>query len=219
MLLSLSVGVFSLSSIKSIEAQNKSQEQANSESQKSDVSLKGFADIDWGTKFSKLREELKDLASSEDANEKTEVLNLVRNQFILVRHNDTIYRYTFYKTPYAVARLKDKELVLKEYDEEEEGEFFHVQLRFPPIEAALMKKKLEEKYGSHQGSNLDEKGFGAVVWQLDGGFIFLWHEGYADKSFVRRVDYLSAQHAKKVAKEYEDYFTAKEKLILQNLKK
>ena len=219
MLLYVSGGVFILSSIKALEAQNKEQKQPDSLSQKSDASLEGFAGIDWGTKFSKLREELKDLTSSEDAKEQVEVLNLERNKFILIRHNNIIYRYTFYKTPYAVARLKNEGLEFKDYDEEEEGKFFHVQLRIPPMEAKLMKVKLEEKYGKHQGlNNVDEKGFGAFVWQLEGGFIFLWYEGYAGKSFARRVDYLSTQHAKKVAEEYKDYFNAQEKLILQKIK-
>ena len=211
--------VFASSSVSTLRAQKQEEKQAASGTQKGEGSLSGFANINWGTKFNDVREEFRDLASSEDAEEKTEILNLKRNEFILVRHNDTIYRYTFYKTPYAVALLKDKELEAKKYDEEEEGEFFHVQLRFPPVEAALMKAKIEEKYGKHQGaSSIDKKGFGALIWQLEGGFIFLWYEGYGGRSFVRRVDYLSAQHAKKVAEEYKDYFTAQEKLILQKIK-
>ena len=194
-------------------------EQKLSEVKEGEGSLTAFAGIDWGTEFKEVQEEFRDLVSSEDKKERTEILHIKRNAFILARQNDSLYHYSFYKTPYALARLENKDLDFEEYDEEKEGVFFHAKVSFPALETALIKEKLEKKYGKHQASSgSEEKGSGAYIWRLGGGFIFLWYESYSGKIFTRRIDYLSAEHAKKIAKEYKDYFIAKEKLILEEIK-
>ncbi len=180
--------------------------------------LTGFISNEWGTTFSTLRKELKNLSTAENTDEKVEILNIVRNKLVLVRRSDIIYRYSFYKTPYAVRRLEVEELKESEYDEKVEGELFCVQVQIPVIETELVREKLTKKYGKSQASSKDDTGFGVDIWELDGGTIFLWYESQGKKSFSRRIDYLSSKHSQKITKEQIHYFDANQKLLLRKSK-
>ncbi len=179
--------------------------------------LKGLGDVSWNTEFSQAREKFKNLSAAESEAEKTEILNIVKNEFIMVRRNDIIYRYSFYKTPYATAILTNPDLKKDEY-ETQEAKLFHVQIQTPLVDTGLVEKKLIEKYGPFDKSTGKQKGSGAGVWLLDGGMIYLWYESYNGRRFTRRIDYTSSELLASIQKEYKDYFDAKEKLLLQKAK-
>lgn len=179
--------------------------------------LRGFAETPWRTTFTEVKTRLRALATAQNAIERVEILNEVRNEYILVRRNDIEYRYSFYKTPLEVQRIANHQLSSEEWDEQE-AILFHVKVIMPFIDATLINTKLEGIYGRRTSSTVDERsGMGAAIWQLDGGFVFQWYEPYRRKPFTRSVDFLSKELAEQIMKEYADYFDAREKQLLRDL--
>lgn len=178
--------------------------------------LNGFADAAWGSTYTEVRTRLKALATSATAIERVEILNEERNKFILVKRNDVMYRYSFYKTPYNVALLQNHSLTTEEHDEVE-ARLFHVKVSTVFIISKSVREKLAVIYGLPARSTVDKKMMGADIWEPDGGLIFQWYEPYNGKAFTRTVDYLSLDLAKEIMTEYADYFDAREKLILQKI--
>ncbi len=199
----------------------KAQNQAGKDKDTKSNGLDGLAGANWGDAFGKVHTYLKNLAAAdfdEKKVEKIEIINIIQNQYILIKRNDIIYSYNFYKTPFTVARLDAPNLVEDEYNKNVEGKLFHVQLRLPSMETELIQQKISDKYGKVQVSYIDDKGQGYIVWKLNKGFIYLWCESYSGKSFSRRMDYISNQFSEQIAKEYKDYFIAKEKYVIQKAK-
>ena len=180
------------------------------------VDLQGFADTAWKANFSQVKQRLKNLATSVNVSERVEILNEVRNKFILVRRNGVLYRYSFYRTPYNVALLNNHDLSVEEHDQEE-AVLFHVKVSTPFIDSKLVKDKLTGLYGLNTKTTVDKKMMGADIWELDGGLIFQWYEPLRGRAFTRTVDYLSLDVAEVILAEYADYFDAREKLILQKI--
>jgi hypothetical protein len=181
------------------------------------TSLTGFADAAWKSPYNQVKTQLKNLATSSRTTERVEILMEEKNKYILVRRNEVLYRYNFYKTPLGVARLDNHEYSEKDY-EAAEAVLYHVKVVIPFIDATMIKQRLEAAHGKNSSSTVDEKSMmGADVWELRGGFIFQWYEPYQKKAFTRTIDYLSAEMSQQIMKEYEDYFDAREKLILQKL--
>lgn len=178
--------------------------------------LNGFADAPWGSTYTEVRTRLKNLATSATAIERVEILNEERNMFILVRRNDVLYRYSFYKTPYNVSLLQNHTLTTEEHDEIE-SRLYHVKVSTPFILSQYVKDKLAVIYGLNARSTVNDEMKGADIWEPDGGLIFQWYEPYRGKAFTRTVDYLSLDLAKEIMTEYSDYFDAREKLILQKI--
>lgn len=179
--------------------------------------LRGFAETPWRTTYTEVKARLRALATAQNAIERVEILNEVRNEYILVRRNDIDYRYSFYKTPLEVQRIANHQLSSEEWDEQE-AILFHVKVIMPFIDATLINTKLEGIYGRRTSSTVDERsGMGAAIWQLDGGFVFQWYEPYRRKPFTRSVDFLSKELAEQIMKEYADYFDAREKQLLRDL--
>ncbi|MEQ9362801.1 MAG: hypothetical protein RIF32_01080 [Leptospirales bacterium] len=178
--------------------------------------LNGFADAPWGSTYTEVRTRLKNLATSATAIERVEILNEERNRFILVKRNDVLYRYSFYKTPYNVALLQNHNLTTEEHDEIE-SRLYHVKVSTPFILSQYVKDKLAVIYGLNARSTVNDEKKGADIWEPDGGLIFQWYEPYRGKAFTRTVDYLSLDLAKEIMTEYADYFDAREKLILQKI--
>ncbi len=180
--------------------------------------LRGFAETPWRTTYTEVKARLRALATAQNAIERVEILNEVRNEYILVRRNDIDYRYSFYKTPLEVQRIANHQLSSEEWDEQE-AILFHVKVIMPFIDATLINTKLEGIYGRRTSSTVDERsGMGAAIWQLDGGFVFQWYEPYRRKPFTRSVDFLSKELAEQIMKEYADYFDAREKQLLRDLR-
>ncbi len=176
----------------------------------------GFADSPWKATYSQVKTRLKSLATAQTAAERVEILMEVRNEYILVRRNDVLYRYSFYKTPYDTARLTNHELKKEEKDAEE-ALLYHVKVSTPFIDSALIKKKLEASNGTSTRSTVDKTMRGVDIWEVGSGLIFQWVEPYNGKPFTRTIDYISTEMAKQIMKEQTDYFDAKEKYILKFL--
>lgn len=180
-------------------------------------SLPGFADTPWKSAYGRVKDQLKNLATSARATERVEILMEEKDKYILVRRNEVLYRYNFYKTPISVARLDNHEYSKEDY-ENAAAVLYHVKVVIPFIESALIKQRLEAAHGKNSSSTVEEATMmGADVWELRGGYIFQWYEPYQKKAFTRTIDYLSAEMSQQIMKEYEDYFDAREKLILQKL--
>ncbi|MCB1325888.1 MAG: hypothetical protein KDK35_11695 [Leptospiraceae bacterium] len=179
--------------------------------------LNGFAEIPWETSFSEARTRFRALATSASGSETVEIVNQVENDHILVRRNGILYRYSFYRTPYPVARLQRHDLTEEEHDQEE-ALLFHVKVILPFIRSDLIKEKLVEKFGRNTSSTVDpNKHDGADVWELNGGLIFQWYEPYNQTAYTRTIDYMSRSMAERILAEYADYFDAAEKLLLQDV--
>lgn len=179
--------------------------------------LRGFAETPWRTTFTEVKARLRNLATSAAAVERVEVLNEVRNEYILVKRNDILYRYSFYKTPFEVQRIANHRLTQEEWDQEE-AVFFHVKVITPFIDAKLINQRLESIYGQRTSTTVDEKTQrGANVWQLDGGLVFQWYEPYREKPFTRTLDYLSREMAEQIMREYASYFDAQERILLRDM--
>lgn len=179
--------------------------------------LPGFAEVPWKSTFTEVKTRLKSLSTAAVATERVEILTEEKNKTILVRRNDVLYRYNFYKTPIEVVRLANHELKQEEYDQTE-AQLFHVKVIFSLIPADQIETKIEKSHGGRTKSTVDDKTMeGAQIWELTGGLVFQWVEPYKKMKFSRTVDFLSDDMARQIMKEYKDYFDAKEKWILQNI--
>jgi len=179
--------------------------------------LGGFAETPWMTTFSEVRNKFKNLATSQTAAERVEIVALEPNEYILVRRNGILYRYSFYKTAYNVARLANHELTEEEYGAEE-ALLFHVKITPQFLDAKALNEKIETAYGPKTRSTVDPKTQrGVDIWELNGGFIFQWYEPYKRHGYTRTIDFVSFDMAKRIIQEYGDYFDSAEKEILKNL--
>ena len=179
--------------------------------------LNGFADTPWKSTYSQVKTQFENLARSQTTTEKVEILRADRNQKIVIRRNDVIYRYSFYKTPFEVARLENHQITKEEHDQEE-ALLFHVKVTPIFIETSMIQKKMEGLYGPRSRTTIDpETRRGADIWTFPGGYIFVWSEPYRKTPYTRTIDYLSRELAERILKEDEDYFDAKEKQILKDL--
>ncbi len=182
------------------------------EAPSSDVELEGFADTKWDSSFAQVQEKLQNLAASGDKDlARLEILHLVIDRFILVRRNGILYRYHFYKRPSAL-----REEPLNE-EKEGQGRLFYVQIQFPLLDALLVQKKLAERYGPPSSAPSDAAQAGLYMWRLQGGRILQWTEPYKQRSFTRRVGYISSPAARKIREDYKHYFDASDRLMLEKL--
>jgi len=182
------------------------------------TNLDGFAGVTWGAEFKRVKEHIRNLIRSADSQEKVEIISEERNKFILVKRNDVLYRYNFYKTPLSVERIKNHRTTLEEHDMKE-AVFYHIKVSMPLIAADMVKGRLEEKYGRAEKSTVDKKTLsGANIWNLAQGLIFQWSEPYKKKAFTRDIDYLSKELTKKIMDEYAKFFDARERRILKRLR-
>ena len=179
--------------------------------------LNGFAGLTWKTTYTAARTHLKNLAKSADAEERVEILSEERNRHILVRRNDVLYRYSFYKTPLNIERIDNHRMTEEEHDQKE-ALFYHVKVSMPLIPAERIAERLQKLYGRNTKSTVDKKKMmGADIWELEGGLLFQWTEPYRKIAFTRDLDYLSREMAAAIMKEYELYFDAQERYILKKL--
>ncbi|GIX41038.1 MAG: hypothetical protein KatS3mg129_0771 [Leptospiraceae bacterium] len=181
------------------------------------ISLNGFSDTPWMTPFSQIKDKFKTLAATNLNNEKIEILHMERNKYILIKRNNIIYRYNFYKTPFEVIKIKNHDITYDQYDQTE-AVLYQVRIILPFIEAKLLEEKLQNAYGKKTKSTVDPKTLrGADIWDLEGGYIFLWYEPYNNKAFARRIDFISKELSQKILEESKDYFDSKEKQLLRDL--
>jgi len=179
--------------------------------------LSGFAEVPWKSKFSEVKARFKNLSAAAIPTDRIEIITEEKNKSILVRRNDVLYRYNFYRTPFEVARLANHELKEEEY-EQQEAQLYHVQVTFTPIARNLIGERIEKSHGAKTKSTVSDKTLeGADVWELPGGLILQWVQPYKKLTFTRTVDFLSDELAKQIMKEYQDYFDAREKWILKNI--
>ncbi len=179
--------------------------------------LNGFAGDNWLTPYSSILDKFKTLSKSSTTTENIQILNAQRNQYILIKRNNAEYQYNFYKTPFEVLKLENHDLKFDEYDQIE-GVLFHVRIILPFIESKLLEEKIQSVYGKKTRSTFDEKTLtGADIWDLEGGYIFLWYEPLNQKTFSRRIDYLSKDLTRRILEESKDYFDSNEKSILKEI--
>ncbi|MDH5654857.1 MAG: hypothetical protein OEZ34_03045 [Spirochaetia bacterium] len=179
--------------------------------------LSGFAESPWMSEYSQVRETMRNLATSETASEKVEIIAAEKNKYILVKRNGVTYRYNFYQTPINVQRLANHELSEEEFSSQE-GLLYQVKIIIPFIDSASIKSKIVARYGQNSQSTVNEKTFqGADIWELQGGYLFQWYEAYKKKAYTRTIDLVSSEMAERIMKEYEDFFDSAEKQVLQKL--
>lgn len=179
--------------------------------------LPGFAESPWMSEYGKVRDTMRNLATSETAAEKVEIIAAEKNKYLLVKRNGVTYRYNFYQTPINVLRLTNHELTEDEYNTQE-ALLYQVKVIIPFIDSASIKSKIVSRYGQNTSSTVNEKTFrGADIWTLTGGYLFQWYEPYKKKAYTRTIDLVSSEMAERIMKEYEDYFDSAEKEILQKL--
>jgi len=178
----------------------------------------GFAGTPWGSTFSAVKASLKNLATSSTSPERVEIMMEERNKYILVRRNDVLYRYSFYKTPLEVVNLKEQHQKTPEEYDQEEAVLFHVKVLTPFIDASQIRAKLEQAMqGPATKSTVDARMRGAAIWETPSTLVFQWYEPYRNKAFTRTIDYLSKDLSKKIMTEYGSYFDAKERAILRDM--
>lgn len=181
-----------------------------------DRTLAGFADTPWQSTYQEVFDRMKALATSNAATEDVVILQADRNRTILVKRNDILYRYNFYRTPLNVLRLTEHDLTEEDYDTRE-ARLFHVKVTPSFLEAVRVNQKLQDSYGPRTKTTVDKTNFGADVWDLAAGFIFQWYEPYRGTAYTRTIDYLSKELSTQIMEEYADYFDSREKTLLQDL--
>lgn len=180
-------------------------------------SLRGFGDTFWMDPYPQVFDKFKTLSTMNIPNEKIEILSAEKDRFLLIKRNNILYRYNFYKTPFEVVKLKDHNADPRMH-EVTDGVLFHVRITIPFVETSLLESKIEMQYGKKTKSTVDPKTLqGVHVWDLDGGYIFLWSEPYNKKSYSRKIDFLSKDISMKIIEESKDYFSSKEKEIIRDI--
>ncbi|MCS7205151.1 MAG: hypothetical protein NZ853_05600 [Leptospiraceae bacterium] len=185
--------------------------------QNQSLSLYGFAETPWNSAYSQVYDGFKTLATSNLTNERIEIVAAQKDQFILIKRNNILYRYNFYKTPYEVAKLRNQNLTQEDHNLIE-GVLFQVKVLFPFIEANQVVEKIEAQYGKKTKSTVDPKTLrGVDIWDLPGGVIFVWYEPYNNKPYTRKIDYISKEISQRILEETKDYFDSKEKELLRDI--
>ena len=178
--------------------------------------LTGFTGVAWETSFTEVKKHIKNLILNAEAGEKVEILMEKRNEYILVKRNDVLYRYNFYKTPIEIRRITEHGITREDWDEEE-AKLYHVKTTMPLIDSARVKERLIKVYGRNTKSTVNDQMVGADIYEAGPGLVFQWYEPYNKIPFTRNIDYLSLEMSKKIMKEYEMYFDARERYILKKL--
>ena len=207
------------------------QENANQEETK--PSLDGFGEIAWETSYGEVLERFNTLIQNATPEEQIEIVNEREEEALLVKRNDVLYMYRFYKTPQLVLDL-DPQRATAEIDPETQqvnyksvGTLYGVSSMFNYVPTAEVQNKLEQKYGKPQKRIFEDEGktSGAIVWDLStieeeepkGGIIILWVENYKNSNFTRKIDYTSTKLKQKIETEYDLFFTAEESKIIDKL--
>ena len=179
--------------------------------------LNGFAETPWMSDYSQVKDRFSSLSESSASVDRIEILMAVRNQYILIKRNDVLYRYNFYKTPFEVLKLSNHDLQKDQWDESE-AVLFQVKIIQPFLAADAVQKKLEAAYGPQTRSTVKPDTFrGANIWELEGGFVFQWYEPYNKRPYTRTIDYINDELARRILNERAEYFTAEEQDLLQKM--
>lgn len=125
--------------------------------------LNSFGDTPWGTSFQAVREKYESLARNPNTSENIQILNEVKNKLLIVKRNNVIYIYRFYKEPQEVSELKAKQNETQKQDHKALSGLFSVGVVFSPVESNRARNTLKEKYGNPSREYLVENTFGVVM--------------------------------------------------------
>ncbi|MCX7997465.1 MAG: hypothetical protein N3A69_00750 [Leptospiraceae bacterium] len=125
--------------------------------------LNSFGDTPWGTPFQIVRDKYESLARNPNSKENIQILNEVKNKLLIVKRNNVMYIYRFYKEPKEVSEVKVSQGETQKQDHKAASGLFSVGVVFSPVESTRAKNTLKEKYGNPSREYLVENNFGVVL--------------------------------------------------------
>lgn len=125
--------------------------------------LNSFGDTPWGTPFQTVRDKFESLARNPNTTENIQILNEVRNKLLVVKRNNVLYIYRFYKEPKEVTEVKVTQNESQKQDHKAASGLFSVGVVFSPVESTRAKNTIKEKYGNPSREYLVENHFGIVL--------------------------------------------------------
>lgn len=157
----------------------------------------GLGDLQWGTIYDEARNKFVSLSRSTEIKEKVQIVSEVKNKSILVRRNNLLYMYRFYKRPSILTNLKEKEDSYKGGEKKDHGgrpSLYSVGIFFSPVPSVELKTKIEGKgYGKptkeipfKTDESIDEedenaKEAAALKERKEGAYIWDFSEAKFDK--------------------------------------
>ncbi len=125
--------------------------------------LNAFGDTPWGTPFQTVRDKFESLARNPNSTENIQILNEVKNKLLVVKRNNVMYIYRFYKEPKEVSEVKANQNKSQTQDHKAASGLFSVGVVFSPVESTRAKNTIKEKYGNPSREYLIENNFGIVL--------------------------------------------------------
>lgn len=122
--------------------------------------LNSFGDTPWGTSFQTVRDKFESLARNPESKENIQILNEIKNKLLVVKRNNVVYIYRFYKEPKEVTEVKGNQQQTQ--DHKAASGLFSVGVVFSPVESSRAKNTIKQKYGNPSREYLVENTFGVV---------------------------------------------------------
>jgi hypothetical protein len=167
----------------------------------------GFTGIAWGTTFNKVKDAVK--GKIVYANEK---------KVIVTKVGEMTYRYGFFFQDIEV--VGDMQAATPEAPETEtaaeeqpEARLFYAVIEFPYLAMKNLKDKYVAKYGEPSAENI-KKHRGVIIWESEKTLIIVWIDNYEDRSYSRKINYISKDISKELNSYYYKLFNKKELEIL-----
>jgi len=126
------------------------------------TNLNSFGDTPWGESFKSVRDKFESLARNPNTRENITILNEVKNKLLVIKRNNVIYIYRFYKEPKEVTEVKVSKDPEKKQDHKSVSGLFSVGVVFSPVESKRAKDTLLQKYGNPSREYLVDNLFGIL---------------------------------------------------------
>jgi hypothetical protein len=124
--------------------------------------LNAFGDTPWGESFKSVRDKYESLARNPKSKENIQIVNEIRNKLLVVKRNNVVYIYRFYKEPREVSEVKAASGEDKKQDHKAASGLFSVGVVFSPVDSLKARDTLLQKYGNPSREYLVENSFGII---------------------------------------------------------
>ena len=167
----------------------------------------------WGTSYNAVLDFYRDVSSSDATKDSVEIINAIEDKEIIVKRNNILYKFVFYKTPQELLDLykKIKDVSLK--DTSEKGMLFFAEIRFSGVESNSIQEKLMKKYGNPTVYDSNTEASGFSFWKSKDGNLVQFNDVYKEKKYTSRLYYISPKYSDIIGKDLDSFsFLMKKKI-------
>lgn len=193
--------------------------------------LVDFGGAAWGNQYVEVERQLQALKNKARSDEKVDIIDKKIDKYMIFKRDDIKYQYRFFKKESALSNPSTSSSTSTGTSTQGTASLYSVGVFFSPVPFNDLKQMIVGKYKSNPKEILDDdKKPVALLWDLSsppalgrtgstGGYIVQWIETYKNKQYSKRIDYFGAEITKVINKNYEEYFSERERKVLDLLSK